>query len=77
MKNTVTIEKLRRHGPIECAKYLQYFRALHFLDKPSYTYLQTLLRDAVKNVNYADSDLGFDWMHWDKKIEYNKKSNPH
>ena len=60
-KTIVPAEALCEGYPIEFVHYIQYVKQLKFDEKPDYSYLRKLLKDAFYTLNY-NSEVFFDWI---------------
>lgn len=60
-KRTTTIEALCRSFPLEFQLYFNYVRSLQFDERPDYSYLRKLFRNAFVRENYRSDDM-YDWV---------------
>lgn len=60
-KQSTTPAELCRDLPSQFVRYFRYVRDLEFEERPDYSYLRSLFRDAFERRSYTDDGI-FDWM---------------
>lgn len=75
LKYDTKLEELCKGLPKECITFIQYARDMKFEDRPDYSFLRGLLRQAAKNNGLVFDSSKFDWIIKENENEENKEKN--